>query len=608
MKKLWKNGLAGEQRGAFIVFTALAVWFLMMFVAFAVDFGNYYQHRSRLQNAADAAALAGVARYADSDMGIYTTTEGKGRLIQIPSVAKEDSGAATFSNDSYQFTKLDSVPSSVHERAEGYVQSDYVQGDSARSDVVMDDSVWSATQTTTESTETSATAGGATEITTTSSTPKQYCYRVDLEDTINTFFARLFGVDTLSVKVSAMAMLDGSESATVTETLLNVGGHLSDIIPNYVWETIYEKPGTITDTKTGQTEVTQKFEKNDYRYWTSDLQVDNTPVVSGMPELLDDGNGFIIGYKDSVDGICADPIYADASVTEDELAEFVGTMIYTFDEKETQTTYQGQTVDILGYFLDRDNVGNSGTYGNWLGARERFTVINIEKFAGINPNRPFFCRIESEPIQIGAHGLTTVHGIVINVNLKEEELNSEKVKPVVIAYDGPDPNRGMYDAPWIATKRFKFDIPGELFYSSDYHAGQIRADIEPLLKAAGGDRTKIRPELVQSSMTTPGPVVVNIPAGYVFNGVLFFPNSQITIKGTGKIVGFIAARRIIEESPGSRTFVTSQEISMPSLAATRRDQSNVSTTVFDYTRYYVTDHYNLVYSKFVDYTDKKFLD
>ena len=67
LKELLKKRIAGEQRGAFIVFTALAVWFLMMFVAFAVDFGNYYQHRTRLQNAADAAALAGVAKYADSE-------------------------------------------------------------------------------------------------------------------------------------------------------------------------------------------------------------------------------------------------------------------------------------------------------------------------------------------------------------------------------------------------------------------------------------------------------------------------------------------------------------------------------------------------------------
>ena len=62
MKLRWKKGTAGEQRGAFIVFTALAIWFLMMFVAFAVDFGNYYQHRARLQNAADASALA-LARW-----------------------------------------------------------------------------------------------------------------------------------------------------------------------------------------------------------------------------------------------------------------------------------------------------------------------------------------------------------------------------------------------------------------------------------------------------------------------------------------------------------------------------------------------------------------
>ena len=60
MKLHWKKGAAGEQRGAVIVFTALAMWFLMMFVAFGVDFANFHSHQSRLQQAADAAALAGI--------------------------------------------------------------------------------------------------------------------------------------------------------------------------------------------------------------------------------------------------------------------------------------------------------------------------------------------------------------------------------------------------------------------------------------------------------------------------------------------------------------------------------------------------------------------
>ena len=53
-----------RQRGAIIVFTAFLLPLLMACTGLAFDLGNLYIHHTRLQNAADAAALAGAREYA----------------------------------------------------------------------------------------------------------------------------------------------------------------------------------------------------------------------------------------------------------------------------------------------------------------------------------------------------------------------------------------------------------------------------------------------------------------------------------------------------------------------------------------------------------------
>ncbi|MBQ8699168.1 MAG: pilus assembly protein, partial [Schwartzia sp.] len=53
LKKHWK------QKGGVFVLTALALPFFLACVGLAVDVGNLYIHKSRLQNATDAAALKG---------------------------------------------------------------------------------------------------------------------------------------------------------------------------------------------------------------------------------------------------------------------------------------------------------------------------------------------------------------------------------------------------------------------------------------------------------------------------------------------------------------------------------------------------------------------
>lgn len=631
MKLWWKRGLAGEQRGAFLVFTALAIWFLMMFVAFAVDFGNYYQHRARLQNAADAAALAGVAKYADNDFTESATTIGKGRLVKIPTdvVEGKDGEADTFSSGAYTFTKLAGVPDDIHNQGKAYVQRNYRDNMD-----IKDDSVWSATQ---QSTTENTTENGVVQTTTTME--KQYCYRVDLEDTVTTFFARIFGVETLSVKVSAMAMLDGTESVTVEELLPAISGHLDDIIPNYYWETIVEqKDSKITD-RTKKTAdgkdlvVTAKnYGPNNRLYRTSSEQVDSEgKFIPGAIKVNVEGKDrLIIGYQEPEDknGICADPIYSEITdpnfftAGKTEVNADVGTLQYTINE--SFITSGGE--DIIGLFLDRDNINNGVKkeqrdannaliYNNkgevvkdtiWYGSKERFTEINLGLIKGNNPNVPIYARIESEPIHMAWPALTTVHGITINVNLKAEDFVPGQVKPFVLAYDGPDQNRTDFDAPWVSTATEKITVKKDDF-SKDFRPGQINSSAEPLLRRLNRDTSVIPKVMVQTSRTTPGPIVVNIPEGYVFNGVIFAPLSQVTIVGTGRIHGFIAARRIIEKTPCGRKFVTSQKIPMSTLVAIKR--GGEENNRFDYEKKYVTDNYNLVYSKseFVDFTDTKYL-
>lgn len=69
MTGIWRKCLAHwdkcRQKGQILVFTAVLLPLLIAACGFTVDFGNMYMHKSRLQNAADAAAIAGAYAYRD---------------------------------------------------------------------------------------------------------------------------------------------------------------------------------------------------------------------------------------------------------------------------------------------------------------------------------------------------------------------------------------------------------------------------------------------------------------------------------------------------------------------------------------------------------------
>ena len=69
-----------SQKGAVLVFFALLLPIIVFFAGMAIDFGRAYMHKSQLQNAADAAALAGVTAAAGSEAANLVDTLPSGSL------------------------------------------------------------------------------------------------------------------------------------------------------------------------------------------------------------------------------------------------------------------------------------------------------------------------------------------------------------------------------------------------------------------------------------------------------------------------------------------------------------------------------------------------
>lgn len=144
-----------KQKGQILIFTAFLLPLLIAACGFTVDFGNMYLHKSKLQNAADAAAIAGACAYRDfgdapglyghdnaDDYALFSIYENMGSLKNIEPIlqAREDQNGTAY-------------------------------------------------------------------------------YRVRLEKEIPVYFLRLFGVgDTVSISAAAIAAIDNSGGAAASKT------------------------------------------------------------------------------------------------------------------------------------------------------------------------------------------------------------------------------------------------------------------------------------------------------------------------------------------------------------------------------------------------------
>jgi len=70
-----QTGAARDERGAAMVLVAVALPVLVLFVAFGVEVGHWYDYSRNLQNRADAAALAAAVAYGNTCFGSPTVTQ-----------------------------------------------------------------------------------------------------------------------------------------------------------------------------------------------------------------------------------------------------------------------------------------------------------------------------------------------------------------------------------------------------------------------------------------------------------------------------------------------------------------------------------------------------
>ncbi|MBQ7480178.1 MAG: pilus assembly protein [Selenomonadaceae bacterium] len=104
----WNLLTCWRQRGAIIVFTAFLLPLLMACTGLAFDFGNLYIHHSRLQNAADAAALAGGAAYAQDQS--KDSADDEARLYVDRNVIQSNKlGIEQLSDEKYQMQTVEGV-------------------------------------------------------------------------------------------------------------------------------------------------------------------------------------------------------------------------------------------------------------------------------------------------------------------------------------------------------------------------------------------------------------------------------------------------------------------------------------------------------------------
>src|SRR2546423_375016 len=70
-----KTSSARDEHGAAMVLVAVTLPVLVLFVAFAIEVGHWYDYSRNLQNRADAAALAAAVTYGGSCFGTPTQAQ-----------------------------------------------------------------------------------------------------------------------------------------------------------------------------------------------------------------------------------------------------------------------------------------------------------------------------------------------------------------------------------------------------------------------------------------------------------------------------------------------------------------------------------------------------
>ena len=218
-----------QQSGSILVITAMMLPFMLGCLGFAYDFGNLYIHKARLQNIADAAALAGGRAYLESrkkqdgrDTYDRMPSEGGGR----PPVTYEASGKMYVGDDGEGDESNDLHPGSNHKdadkAADEYIKKNVVNlGTNIKSDQYSHYALQSI-------------GGGNLDAANSVGSPKTF-YRIGLYEQVPLHFLRLiFNQKEQRVRAGAIVLVDDGKGIvsgkSVFDNLFTVknGINLSD--------------------------------------------------------------------------------------------------------------------------------------------------------------------------------------------------------------------------------------------------------------------------------------------------------------------------------------------------------------------------------------------
>ena len=547
-----------RQSGQSILIVALSIPIFMFLLAIVFDVGMYFVQASRLQNAADSAALAGVGVYTNN----FTT-----KLISKPSDMEFDESFET----KLEGTDCAFEPQPNKDDADNRA-SNYVQANSSVSLDTDETGLWYSPIVVELVDHSTASYTGI------------YCYRVDLKEPVPLNFGQYFGFDSFDVTASAVAVAIPTadtqpDEDDIDEFIKVVNASIYKTAPNLYWESIYNSSSshkynvTSTDAETGAvtTEAGEVYGHANDRYFTTTI-TDYTSdseltVAAGM-----DDDTLAWKWDEGDDPFCAEPIHGN-----DQLG--LKTLVYTINQKfvqgKTSTKKEASSI-----YIDRPNTQSGG-----LGTPYRACTINItgETLSG-DEDTPLYMRVESEPILVNSQAML-VQPLTINIQAYQK-------KPMIVAYDGPDPNRGEADTPAVDINTgMVYKLSGSNWVETWRSSGLYDQFTYSFPK-------QNRPSnLKDTSSTVSAPITVNLK--HDLRGVIYAPYSKVIVYGPGAIDGFIMAAEI-EDYGTSGTRKTHKTFS--SIPNWKASYDNGATNWFKYEVFRVSAEYNVIYDSFHNYT------
>ncbi|MBQ6297923.1 MAG: hypothetical protein IJK81_09610 [Selenomonadaceae bacterium] len=496
-----------KQRGQVLALYGILIPFLFLFVGVGLDLGWYYLNVSRLQNAADAAALAGALELVEEDKTMKNYfVDG---LVFAPSDLMNEKDYSKFNIqtvDGVQVTDVEILQGKTEARAYASKNLYDVEGEHATlSDIT------SANEKSAKSIINEWTNNGTVSFTAELYTKViDYTYEDKLKRasdgiryyqvTLNEKIRHLFlgsWFEPMDATIVACALIKPRDQDLVT--IMNAL-QKETLLENWEYQKKYgnftKKWNHYRYSVNGQKRVSYKEGDT----WKTET-VNVTPVNSQSSAVATEANGGKIYSEQEVDAINID-FNQDFEVT--------SAVSKDWDIRQP-TTVDGATVKYINmdgwsanYGYDMRIQGLINLNGSWQNRNLMDSDTSNDTTAD-----PLWARIEADPMwskgvawnSSGQTSLNSVHQMIINVNTDNtdtkvvkdadgKDVTVYKYRPFVIVYMGPETNE------------------------------------------------------TNSTVRQSQPVILNLNED--FNGILYAPNSPVIINGNGhKLTGFVIAQEYL---------------------------------------------------------------